>query len=763
MPQPETRFVPTACAVLASSFFAGSAAGNPSAWVTDDGSGNLSYATDAEGDRLPDFSTAGYRRGEVRIPDVATAITVAPGVGDDTAAIQAAINAVSLMPMDASGFRGAVQLERGEYQIATSLRLHRSGVVLRGAGMYGNGTVLRATGTEQDTLIEVGGTGGRSEVGGSRVDIVTPYLPVGSDQFDVEAGHGFSIGDRVVVHRSSPQAWLNDIGADLLDNPWSPGSRDLYFDRTVTAVNGNTITIDATIPSALEHQAYDNASIYKYTYNGRIENVGVENLRGVSDYDGTANDENHAWTFVELDRVENAWARELSAAHFGYAAVSAEGTAKNVTVQDVYSDQPISRLSGGRRYSFNVKGEQALVQRVFASEGRHDFVLASVSEGTNVFLYATSEDANSDSGPHHRWSVGTLFDNVYVDGDQINARYRGNSGTGHGWSGANMVIWNSVADGYFVQMPPTAQNWLIGSIGPVGSDTRYTSPAPPDGYIDSHGTRVAPGSLYVAQLADRLESPNHHATRTGTVLLGDIDGFQYNSSGIDDPPVDTDFAYGIDQVTGLGLIGFDQRGKDLNVAATFEFALDPHETVTDATLVLGLQVASGTYRNDTLWLETVASRLAFVETLGMPDDLVVGDAFTLVLDLSLIYGPLLEPLQDGTFSFNIYEDIAVDFAILNFVAAATRAIPGDTDGAGDIDDADLGTSFANYTGPVGAPGGKTAAEGDTDGDGDVDDADLGTSFAGYTGPLGPTNVPEPTSLALAVFAGLMTARRWRSA
>src|SRR5688500_13866203 len=75
--------------------------------------GKLVYVADSLGNKIPDFSNAGYKGGGVAIPYVPVKVTVWPVAGDNADNVQAAIDKVSAMPLDASGFRGAVLLKMG--------------------------------------------------------------------------------------------------------------------------------------------------------------------------------------------------------------------------------------------------------------------------------------------------------------------------------------------------------------------------------------------------------------------------------------------------------------------------------------------------------------------------------------------------------------------------------------------------------------------------------------------------------------------------
>ena len=122
--------------------------------------GRLIYRPiNAQGDKILDFSHCGYGGGGVALPDVPTKITVAPDAddNDDTPRMQAAIDQVSKLPLDANGFRGAVLFRRGQYEMADGVKVSASGVVLRGEGGDENGTVFFGTGTKPYNLVSFAG------------------------------------------------------------------------------------------------------------------------------------------------------------------------------------------------------------------------------------------------------------------------------------------------------------------------------------------------------------------------------------------------------------------------------------------------------------------------------------------------------------------------------------------------------------------------------------------------------------------------------
>jgi len=81
-----------------------------SKWVFYNSTGKLDYKTLPEGDRIMDFSFAGYMGGGVKIPVVDAKIVLTSVEGDNSGSIQDAIDKVSEMPL-INGFRGAVLLK----------------------------------------------------------------------------------------------------------------------------------------------------------------------------------------------------------------------------------------------------------------------------------------------------------------------------------------------------------------------------------------------------------------------------------------------------------------------------------------------------------------------------------------------------------------------------------------------------------------------------------------------------------------------------
>ena len=126
-----------------------------SQWVYPDEKGKLIYKALENGDKIMDFSYAGYMGGGVAIPSVPVKFTLSPSVGDNSDAIQNAIDEVSKMRI-VNGFRGTVLLKPGRYDCERALKINANGVVLRGSGSAINGTILNLTG-KPHACIEVRG------------------------------------------------------------------------------------------------------------------------------------------------------------------------------------------------------------------------------------------------------------------------------------------------------------------------------------------------------------------------------------------------------------------------------------------------------------------------------------------------------------------------------------------------------------------------------------------------------------------------------
>lgn len=469
------------------------------------GSGEIPYVyPDAKGDQIPDFSHVGYHWGDddpVTPPVVKT--LYAPQDGSDmTAAIQKAID-------ETPSTGGTIRLTAGVYNVKGTIYLNKNGVVLRGDGQDRTRIVATRVDATQSPLITLGSTNswGRVVDEGSKVKIAEDYVPLGRMYVDLENASSFSKGDNVVLFRPASAKWIHDIKMDQIppgtSGPsvqWDPEDYKFYFERKVLKIEGNRVWLDNPVAMSMDAQ-YGGGYLMKYS-SVRASECGVENMELVSTY-ASLDDELHAWIAVEFNLAEHCWARDLTMRYFAYCAAIMHENAKNITVDNCKSYSPISVSEGSRKYAFHIaQGQLCLVKNCWCEKDRHQYVTGKAN-GPNVFYNCVSVEALEDCGPHQRWAMATLYDNVNVDG-KFRIQDRGYMGTGHGWAGANLVMWNCSAGEFVCQSPWTsAKNWAIGCVGPKSVGSVYVDR--PQGEWISRGVRVSPSSLYEAQ----KKSKNH--------------------------------------------------------------------------------------------------------------------------------------------------------------------------------------------------------------------------------------------------------------
>jgi hypothetical protein len=470
----------------------------PSQWVYVDATGELAYRRiDAAGDRIMDFSYAGYMGGGVALPDVPTILHVAPSGGDDSAAIQAALD-VAASAQVTNGVRGAVLLAPGTFHASKPLVISASGVVLRGSGSGAGGTSIVMT-RSPHVFLSIAGTG--TWEAAATANVTDAYVPAGATTITVDDASSFAVGDPVLVMRPVTTAWVHYMGMDTLvrdgvDQTWlAPGTK-ITADRTIAAIHGNQLTLDVPLADSYDATYLDppGVTVTKYAFAGRIDQVGVEHLQVIAPDAPPPPIDQPLYNLVAVSAAQDGWIRDV-VAHETENSVSLDHTVKRFTIDglSIARSRPPDTTRG---YPLEVMygGSQILVMRSsIAGDDLYTYTTVSRATGPNVALDSTASGTHTRLEPHERWATGFLADLV-TQADALDLVDRGTAGTGHGWAIGWGVLWNSAGSTIDVEAPPGSMNWSIGGTGsPSGT-----------GMFDSTGTRVAPRSLYLAQLCARL-------------------------------------------------------------------------------------------------------------------------------------------------------------------------------------------------------------------------------------------------------------------
>ena len=498
-----------------------------SQWVYPGPDGKLIYKTTPNGDRIMDFSFAGYMGGGVALPDVPVIVTVAPSAGDNTANIQDAINKVAALPFK-DGFRGAVLLSPGTFTCSGPIFIRTSGVVLRGSGSADGGSVILMTGPRHPAII-IGAFRGRRffapppgddapapgispespAFSPAHTQIADRYVPFGATTFSVASTAGLSIGDRIAIRRPTTAAWVHLMNMDTLvrdgrHQTWIGLHRAGIEDRTITAIDGDRITVDVPLADSYDARYLNppGVEIDKLPRSSAITQVGIEHLHIQCPPLEIAYTE-APYSAIRI-AADDCWVRDV---HCEETMNSTTLLGNRITMEKVLVTHTYPNLGASKPTDFSMEGCQNLLDRCEDDGDNTYFVVTgALAPGPNVVLNSVFRGRGGGLQPHQRWATGLLVDNCTVPDCGIDFMNRGVAGSGHGWSMGWGVAWNCIAGRYVIQQPPGAANWAIGCIGKRVLMARMfdTAPILPEGYFDSYGTPVSPQSLYLAQLADRL-------------------------------------------------------------------------------------------------------------------------------------------------------------------------------------------------------------------------------------------------------------------
>lgn len=458
--------------------------------------------------RLPDFSYAGYRRGEAPLPtvpavaDVRSFGAIGDGVADDTQAFLDAIAATD---------SGAILVPAGRYRITRVLRITKPNVVLRGAGP--TRSVLwfptHLSDIEPDWTETADGdfasryswSGGFVRMEGSfrQSDLAQVTVPAsrGDRWLSVSTTSGLTVGRTVEVR-------LQDNGDHSLTShlySGDPGSvthiGDVEIDLTarIAEVSNGRIRLDRPLP-------WDVALAWSPTvrsWNPSVSECGIEGLGfefPAVRYPG--HHEELGYNGIAMINVANCWVRDVK---FINADSCIFPSGRFCTIAGVVIDAYYGRGSSAAGHH-GIHLKKASDNLVTGVDSRVKFLHELSVERCWLNVYSGCRGLDLAFDHHVRFPYANLYTDIDVGaGSRIWSSGGGRDRGRH--SGAFATFWN-IRAARSLPYPPSG--WGPWSINLVGLTTVATESTVPDGkwFETMAPGHLSPPDLRIAQLARRL-------------------------------------------------------------------------------------------------------------------------------------------------------------------------------------------------------------------------------------------------------------------
>jgi hypothetical protein len=473
------------------------------------------YKADKSKSVLPDFSYAGYKIGEVGIPNVKHKVFKVTDFGaiandnlSDKAAIVAAIAAAKANGSGIIFFPAGKFLINEDSDEKKSILIDGSNIVFRGSGIGADGTEIymknsllpknpnQMWSTPKMFLVGKGSSN-------SNTSKIKENVAIGEFNISLSSAKSLKAGDWLVFNMKSNDQELidDDVAHHYLDTAWNLTKQGviLKFYHQVKSVNNNMVTLLQPIayPINIKHDW----AVAKV--NSAIEEVGFENITFSGNWQepfvhhkSWAHDS--GWSMFNFSNTFNSWMKNCRFNDLNAAAVVTSGA--NISILSC----EITGTPGHEAIS-NTGGTNVLIANVVDKASMwHSFGVANQS--LNSVILNAEYPATTCFESHASQPRNTLLDNI--KGGFMNGR-----GGGALFNMPNhlknMVIWNyeqtNTGKKDFEFWPTNVWTWRIPNpiiAGFKGTTTFKSTQIHNQSEVTY--AKVSPNSLYEAQLTLRL-------------------------------------------------------------------------------------------------------------------------------------------------------------------------------------------------------------------------------------------------------------------